>query len=166
MANFNLFAKKLYNLEGGFINHPADKGGPTNRGITLDTFRSFYGRGTIEDIKALTFDQFYLIAKKKYWDRWRADEIENQSIAEFLVDWVYNSGVWGIKIPQKVLGVPNDGVVGPRTIQAVNWQDSPGLFNSLKQAREDFYKDITRKSPSQLVFLKGWLKRNNSFKYT
>lgn len=168
MAKFEHFACRLYDIEGGFVNNKADRGGPTNRGVTLETFKSFYGHGTIEDIRELTFAQFSEIAKKLYWDRWRADEINNQSVAEFLVDWVYNSGVWGIKIPQRILKVKEDGLVGNNTINVLNTQekaDGALLFCNLQHSREMFYRDITRKSQSQLQFLKGWINRNNSFKY-
>jgi lysozyme family protein len=166
MAKFEKFAKKLWDLEGGYVNNPFDRGGSTNRGITLEVYQKFYPDKTLADLKELTFSEFVQIAKTLYWDRWKADEIQNQSIAEFLVDWVYNSGVWGIKIPQRILKVEQDGYVGQKTINAINESDGALLFCHLQQAREKFFRDIAHKSPSQLVFLKGWLNRNNSFHYT
>ncbi len=72
------------------------------------------GDGDIDsdDIKILSVDDFMMVLKTYYWDRWQADRIASQSIANFLVDWVYNSGSYGIKIPQKLLHVDDDGVVG------------------------------------------------------
>ena len=47
-----------------------------------------------------------------YWDRWKADEIKSQSIADILVDWIWASEMHGIKIPHDVFGVIPDGIVG------------------------------------------------------
>ena len=50
-----------------------------------------------------------------YWDRWKADEIKSQSIADILVDWIWASEMHGIKIPHDLVGVIPDGIVGPKT---------------------------------------------------
>ena len=165
MAKFSQYAIKLWDLEGGFVNNPLDKGGATNRGITIATFIDFYGKGTVDELRELTFTQFSEITKSKYWDRWMADKINNQSIAEFLVDWLYNSGSWGIKIPQRILQVKEDGLVGEKTISAVNNANGALFFCNLIQAREKFFRDIVVNNPSQKIFLKGWINRNNSFTY-
>ena len=61
-----------------------------------------------------------MFLKHFYWDRWRADEIRDQKLAEMLVDWTWCSGRWGIVIPQRLLLVADDGIVGVNTISAVN----------------------------------------------
>ena len=168
MANHLLLIPKVLKWEGGYINHPNDKGGATNKGVTLSTFRKYFGKSkTVNDLKNITNEQWQYIFKKGYWDRWKADLIKNQSIAELLVDWLYNSGVWGIKYPQQVLGVVSDGVVGPKTIAAINsYQNQEELFNRLWNRRKKHYEDIVKKNPNQKVFLRGWMNRLNSFKYS
>ena len=167
MANHLLLIPKVLKWEGGFVNHPSDKGGPTNKGVTLSTFRKYFGKTkTVDDLKNITNEQWQYIFKNGYWDRWKADEIKTQSIAELLVDWVYNSGVWGIKYPQQVLGVVPDGVVGPKTLASINnYANQEELFNRLWNRRKKHYEDIVKKNPSQKVFLRGWLNRLNSFRY-
>lgn len=49
--------------------------------------------------------------KKLFCNRWMADLIKDQAVANTLVDWVWGSGVYGVKIPQRMLGVTADGVV-------------------------------------------------------
>ena len=99
-----------------------------------------------------------------FWDKWKADEIKNQSIAQLLVDWVWVSGVYGIKYPQQVLGVKVDGIVGQKTIAAINdYPDQKELFNKLWNRRKKHFEDVA-KSPSKAKFLKGWLNRLNDFK--
>lgn len=167
MANHLLLIPKVLKWEGGFVNHPNDKGGATNKGVTLSTFRKYFGKTkTVNDLKNITNEQWQYIFKKGFWDRWKADLIKNQSIAELLVDWLYNSGTWGIKYPQQVLGVVPDGVVGPKTIAAINnYSSQAELFYKLWNRRKKHYEDIVKRNPSQKVFLKGWMNRLNSFKY-
>ena len=39
MADINILAQFILSFEGGFSNHPADKGGATNKGVTIATWR-------------------------------------------------------------------------------------------------------------------------------
>ena len=113
MAKIELLAPKIAKWEGGFVKDKLDKGGATNMGITLATWKQTGfdkdGDGDIDeqDIKLLNSSDFKVILKK-YWDKWQADKIVNQSVAEILVDWVWGSGKWGIVIPQRLLGVTSD----------------------------------------------------------
>lgn len=171
MADIKLLAPKIAKWEGGFVNDKTDRGGATNMGITIHTWRSVGydkdGDGDIDaqDIKLLTHTDFAAVLKKHYWNRWKADSINNQSIADILVDWVWGSGAWGIKIPQRILGLTQDGVVGPKTIAAVNSQDQKVLFEKIFAARVKFLNDIVKNDSSQKRFIKGWLNRLNDFKY-
>ena len=161
MAEFSHYAVKLWDLEGGYVNHPKDKGGRTNRGVTEDVFLKYFPG---EDIRELTFCQFWEISRK-YWDRWRADEIENQSIAELLVDFTYHSGSYGVIIPQRVLMVKQDGIVGEKTLKALKSVDKEWFFNEVLSQREEFLRRIARKNPSQKVFLNGWMNRLRKFAF-
>ena len=93
------------------------------------------------------------------WDKWCADNIKSQSIANILVDWVWASGKYGIIIPQKILGVTQDGVVGLKTLEALNARDADKLFAQLKQARINFVETIVKRNPSQKKFINGWKRR-------
>lgn len=167
MADFKILKPIILKWEGGFVNHPNDPGGATNKGVTLSTFRKYFGKTkTVNDLKHITDEQWNYVFKKGYWDRWKADEIKTQSIANLLVDWTFNSGTWGIKYPQQVLGVTADGVVGPKTIAAINnYPNQAELFYKLWNRRKKHYEDIVKRNPSQKVFLKGWMNRLNSFKF-
>lgn len=171
MADIRLYAPMLFDSEGGFVNDPDDAGGATNMGVTLRTWRKvgydIDGDGDIDkdDLKALSkADVIWNVLKPYYWDRWKADEIRTQAIANLLVDWVYNSGEPGIKIPQRILGVKDDGIVGPVTIRAVNDTDQEKLFSEILNARKRYYNDLVIQKPSQKKFLKGWMNRLKKFK--
>jgi len=169
MAELKIYALKLWNLEGGYVNNPNDKGGSTNRGITFETLRLYnhfngFGEPTLNNLKNINFTLFCSILKWHSWDYWKADKIVNQSVAELVVDWHFNSGKWGITIPQRILGLESDGIVGKRTISAINGIGEL-VFNQLKDARKKFFEDIVLNHPNQKVFLKGWINRINKFKY-
>ena len=135
-------------------------------GITLSTLRSVYGRQmTVADLKAMTEEQWDDIYTRLYWNRWRADQIKSQSIANLLVDWYWHSGAYGIKLPQKILGVTIDGLVGPKTIAAINdYSNQYELFRKLWHEREDYFKRLAAK-PTQKKFLQGWLNRLNGIRW-
>lgn len=95
----------------------ADLGGATNKGVTIGTFRDYRKRKglpapTVDDLKNISESEWHEIFKSLYWDRWKADYILNQSVANILVDWVLGFEVRGIMRPQKILGVDADGIVG------------------------------------------------------
>ena len=166
MAKAEILQPFILSWEGGFVNDPADAGGATNKGVTLATFRSVFGKTkTVKDLKAMTDDQWLLVFKKYYWDRWKADQINDQSVANILVGWVWGSGKYGITLPQQLLKVTADGIVGPKTIAAVNSADPKKLFELIWKRRKKYFEDICVSRPANKKFLKGWLRRLNSVGY-
>jgi lysozyme family protein len=172
MANFEGFAGKVLHLEGGYVNHPLDKGGPTKYGVILSVWQEHGhdkdGDGDIdaEDIKRLSEEDAAYVAKSVFWDYFRADFILNQSVAEFIVDWGYNSGRKTVaKQVQRLLNVAQDGIVGAQTLTAINVCPQDHFFAILKAARKLFIERIAERRPDQRVFYKGWMNRINSFKY-
>ena len=104
--------------------------------------------------------------KGLYWNRWKADEIKNQSIANILVDWVWASGIYGIKIPQEILEVTADGIVGKNTLSALNsYEPQAELFGRIKQARYEFIERICEKRPANKKFRNGWRNRIKAFTF-
>lgn len=172
------------------MNDPADAGGATNKGVTIATWRNVGydkdGDGDIDvqDLKLLTdSDVRDRVLKPHYWNRWKADQIQSQKVANILVDWAWGSGKHGIVIPQRLLGVEPDGIVGNRTLMAVNFADPDQLFEAIFQARLKFLNDITNASiakyekrigrkatENELLkytnkrFIKGWTRRLNDIK--
>lgn len=162
MADPKILQPFILSWEGGYANLPHDKGGPTNKGVTLDTFRSFFGKDkTVDDLKAITDDQWLHIFRKGFWNRWKADEIKSQSIANLVVDWLYHSGTYGITKVQALLGVKADGIVGPKTLAALNAQDPQTLFRRIHSAREIFMRSLSNFK----YYGNGYLNRLNSIGY-
>lgn len=168
MAKAELLKPFILRWEGGFVDDPLDRGGATNKGITIGTFRNFYGKdATVEQLKNITDEQWLHIFKSGYWDKWKADDIENQSIANIVVDWAWGSGAaTSIKQVQKILGVAVDGIVGDDTLTAINIAEQRSLFVKIHNRRIEFVENIVKRDPSQARFLKGWKNRINSLTFS
>ena len=166
MADKNKLIPIIKRWEGGYSDNPNDRGGATNSGVTLAVYQSVYGKNkTKNDLKKMTNDQWDYIFTKLYWNKWKADEIKNQSIANILVDWVWMSGYGTIKKIQSLFGLTADGIVGNKTISYINSHDQEEVFNKIWNRRKQFYESLVKNNPSQKVFLKGWMNRLNTFKF-
>jgi len=173
MANIQQLAPLLLKWEGGYVNDSADLGGTTNKGVTLSVWKQYGydkngdGKIDVEDLKLIdTNDVVERILRPHYWNRWKADRIRSQALANILVDWVWCSGRWGIVIPQRILKVEPDGVVGEITLAALNNHPDPkALFETIRQERRSFLEQITLSRPANRRFLKGWLNRLNDFRW-
>lgn len=170
MANSSKLIPFILQWEGGFVNDPDDLGGATNKGITIGTFAEYKKRKgqkapTVDDLKNISGADWHDVFKSLYWDRWKADEIKNQSVANILVDWVWASGSHGIKRPQRLLGVKADGIVGKQTVAAVNAMDAATLFKMIKDDRAKFIDEICRARPKNEKYRKGWMNRINAIRY-
>lgn len=154
----------------GWADDPDDLGGQTMVGVTMATYEEYcrrkgYPKPTTGRLMDLSYNDWKSILKMLYWDRWNADEIRSQSIAEIVCDFVWASGVHGIKVPQDLVGVTPDGIVGPKTLAAVNSRNPRELFDQIKIARFDFIEDICRKRPANNKFKRGWMNRINDIKF-
>ena len=153
-----------------YTNNKKDKGGPTKYGITLATWRSVgydkNGDGVLneEDVKLLTKDDFHRVFKQNFWNACKADKIQDQSVANMLVDFAYNSGVKrAATYLQLTLGITADGIIGNKTLFAINKSNGKRLFERFKKTREDYLKSIAK--GEQKDFLDGWLRRLSYITY-
>lgn len=154
----------------GWADDPDDLGGQTMVGVTMAAYEEYcrrkgYPKPTTGRLMDLSYNDWKSILKMLYWDRWHADEIRSQSVAEIVCDFVWASGVHGIKVPQDLVGVVPDGIVGPKTLAAVNSRSPRGLFDQIKIARFDFIEDICRKRPANNKFKRGWMNRINDMRF-
>lgn len=146
-----------------------DKGGATCCGVTLATYRAYckaHGK-PVPDKAALgriSYKEWLDILKGGAWARWQADKIVSQSVAEMLADWSWTSG-GAVQAAQEVLGVRQDGIVGPRTLAAINSRSPLPLWAALRERRLLYYQRIAAGNPSQRKFLQGWTNRVNDLKW-
>ncbi len=172
MADVSKLAPIILKWEGGFTNDPDDLGGATNKGVTMATYTQYRkSKGlslpAIDDLKSICSYEWMDILKTLYWNRWKADSIANQAIANIVVDWVWASGIHGIKRPQRLLSVEDDGVVGAVTLGALNgYRDQRQLFDKIKADRVKYIDEICIKRPANNKFRRGWLNRINDFNFS
>lgn len=188
MADFDAAYSRTAAIEGGYVHHPRDRGGETYRGISRRRHPHWSGWRAVDAAKpeadfpavlersrrlARAVKHFYRV---NYWDRFRGDQIPDQSVADELFDTAVNMGVaTAVRFLQRSLNLLNrdeknytdivvDGVCGEQTLTTLATllalDRKPGnllcLMNVLQGAR---YVDLVRRHPDQEEFIRGWLKR-------
>jgi lysozyme family protein len=146
--------------EGGYVDDPADAGGATNMGITRATLAGWRGASvTAEDVRALTRDEAGAIYWARYWIPIRGDDLP-AGVDLVCLDAAVMSGTGrAARMLQQAVGAEPDGAIGPLTLAAAGAADPEAVILAVSQAREDFYRAIARRDPSQQRFLKGWIAR-------
>lgn len=142
--------------EGGYVDHPKDPGGATNKGITLATFRRYIKpKGTKADLKALTTDQAVIVYKRQYWDTVLGDLLPS-GLDYCVADFAVNSGpARAAKYLQKIVGVKQDGKIGPATLKAVEGHDTASIIEFLCDDRMAFLQRLK----IWPTFKNGWTRR-------
>ena len=157
-----LALKLMFGHEGGYSNVKTDKGGPTKYGITLATLSAHRGRKcSAEDVKGLTLGEAEAIYRKSYWTQSGGDLLPvGLDYCNF--DTGVNSGPGRAnRILQQVVGVAPDGIIGVKTLDAVN--KYPGgiekLIRDYCDARMAFLRSLTNKATGFPVNGRGWSRR-------
>lgn len=175
MAGVLAIIDRTIGVEGGYSNHPSDRGGPTRWGITQNTARSngYYG-----DMRHYPREMAVAVYLKVYWEQTKISRIAQVSvhIAEEMFDTAVNMGpAWPPLFLQRALNglnaqgkhyadIAEDGDIGPATVSALTAflkkRGAPGekvmliALNVLQGAR---YFDITKARAKNEDFLYGWL---------
>lgn len=174
---YNKFIKPF---EGGYVNHPADKGGETYAGIARNKFPQWEGWRLIDHYKAAQasvgqtlrhnqmFPELQTLVDAFYESRWNSNslsKIENQNIASLLFDYIIHSGTTkAVRAIQNIVGVNTDGIIGPKTLAAINRGDSTKIFVRLLNERANFLRRLVQNDPTQKVFEDGWNNRIATFR--
>ena len=147
--------------EGGFVNHPKDPGGMTNLGVTRTNWELYLDHDVTEaDMRALTPEMVKPFYKKNYWDRIRGDELPS-GVDYAAYDLAVNSGTGrAAKYLQQIAGVTADGVIGPRSMEAIKKCDAEDTVDEICNMRMDFLKGLGTFE----TFGKGWTIRVNDVK--
>ncbi len=157
--------------EGGESNHINDKGGYTNYGITIGTWKNWAKRlgveGTKETLSKITVEQAQYIAKNGYWNQIHGDKILDKQVAGLYFDTQFNGG--GISVMRATLtklGVNMaDKLSAKEMIMFINSYDPEVVFNTFKEKRIERYLMLIERDSTQETFRNGWLNRTNRFIY-
>ena len=159
---FNSIFEYILSVEGGYSNDKADKGGKTKYGIIEVEARKYGYKGDMKDLSKEIAEDIY---KNKYYLSNNLDKIKDKRVALSIADWTINSGNWGTKKAQQTVNILKgdvlvvDGVLGEKSIQAINSINPEMFLTQYHELQRKFYKAIVDNNPSQSVFLKGWLNR-------
>ena len=162
MAEFLPAFERAILAEGGYKLHQVagDTGGPTYAGIARAKNPKWQGWVYIdcgETPPSQLVRDFY---RAGWWDPIQGDQIRDQDVAYTVYSFATNAGLKiAIRLLQVVVGTTPDGVMGPKTLEALNAME-PQLFLSLYAlARIARYRDIVARDRSQGKFLLGWINR-------
>lgn len=149
---FKQFMNRVLSHEGGYSNHPADKGGETNWGITHRTARANGYHGSMRD---MTRDQAIAIYHSAFWLRYRCEEMPDALAFQFF-DACINHGFGNAaRILQRALGVADDGIIGNITMSAIHSQPENEIVFKFNAKRLQFYTQLSTFG----TFGKGWVRR-------
>ncbi len=165
---------EVIHREGGYVNHPNDKGGPTKYGVTQRTLSAYYGRqATIDDVKNLDIEQAEEIFFRRYFVGPRLDTLPT-SLHAILVDTAVLFGPRdAVEFAQSICNqagfgpLNEDGIVGPntrRTIKSAVDEMGDFFINAIVEERITYHRHRVEEKPSQIVFLDGWINRAEEFR--
>ena len=146
--NFDQAFETLIGHEGGYVDHPADPGGATNFGITK---RSYPG----EDIRGMTLARAREIYKRDFWGPAGCDALP-EALRFQVFDAAVNSGVRAaVRMLQACVGEVEDGILGPKTLQAVQSMPAARLVARFNGRRLAFMTTLS----NWPAFSRGWARR-------
>lgn len=161
-------------LEGGRCNIAGDHGGSTAFGISLRFLRGLPnlagdvngdGEVTADDIRALTYEKAGAFFDRYFWRQYGCDQIADQRVAiRMFTIFVNMRPLAAGHVMQRALraaGIPviEDGVVGPKTRDAINALDPLDYMPAVRSEQAGHYRLIVAHDPTQQQFKAGWLNR-------
>ncbi len=172
MADFKKAYEKMLIHEGGYVNDPDDPGGETYKGIARKIHSKWDGWMIVDTLKVQSgfpaslekdadlqqmIEDFY---QTLYWDSIRGDKIGSQLIAESIFDFGVNAGNrTSATLAQMVVDVTADGVIGPKTLAALNNYDEEKFLAEFTIAKIARYINIVKKRPTSKKYFYGWVRR-------
>jgi lysozyme family protein len=161
MADFLPAYEAMIKNEGGYVLETieGDRGGQTYAGIARNMNPAWAGWALIDNkspVPAQMVRDFYRL---NHWNAIRGDQIANQEIAQTIFDFHVNGGPVASKLAQLVVGATPDGIIGDKTIAALNAQDPKMFVMAYALAKIARYRDIVTRDRTQSRFLLGWVSR-------
>lgn len=170
MADFQAAYNVLAQNEDGYANVSGDVGGETYRGISrvyhpdwsgwawIDNYKASNGsisRGTIFPQLEGAVQEF---VRNNYWIPIDGDEIQNQQIANMVLDFDYQSGR-AAQVINQAIGLPATNSITSDTINVINSGNPTDVFNEIKQARLNYYQQLNNEGLISNNLIQGVLAR-------
>jgi lysozyme family protein len=161
MNRAEIYIPRILKHEGGFVNHPRDPGGATNRGVTIGTLKRLGidvdgdGDSDLADLRNLRESDAVRVFKLFYADKVQADLLPI-GLDYAMTDFAVNSGPSrAAQHLQRILGVEADGDIGPKTLAKIATCDAKALITSLCDSRLRFLRGLE----TWRDFGRGWQSR-------
>ncbi len=158
-GNFDIAQPMVLVHEGGYVNHPDDPGGATNKGITQRTYDGYRKRRGMasRSVRNITDSEVSEIYRIQYWNKVSADDLP-AGVDYAVYDFAVNSGpARAAKFLQDVVGVSADGIIGEQTLAAVSGADPAAVIDQLCSNRLAWLKRLKHFK----TFGRGWTRRVN-----
>ncbi|MCV9908370.1 glycoside hydrolase family 108 protein [Brucella sp. HL-2] len=154
--NFKKVIPYIFSEEGGYVDNPHDPGGATNMGITIATLSAWRGHPiSTSDVMDLTQAEATKIYQQQFWNKIDGDDLPS-GIDYAVFDFAVNSGPGrAAKMLQGIVNLPEDGVIGVKTLAALSDHSPEAIINALCDARATWLKGLSTAS----TFGTGWLAR-------
>jgi lysozyme family protein len=162
--------------EGGYVDHPADRGGKTNFGIIQPTLNRFRSARNLpyKSVADITFEEAKAIYREDFFEAANCHQMpEKIAVAVFDARVNHSPRVSGRLLQKGINGQPDldpskrlkvDGYIGRGTIAALQDCDVPTVLRIFCDEREKYYLKLVDNDPSQEAFRRGWLNRVNSLR--
>jgi len=105
--------------------------------------------------------QVYKAFELKYWNKHKIGEINSQIIANEIILALINFGTDAIVYAQQIVGAKDDGIIGSKTIYALNKYDENRFSLEFDIKEIEHYRKIVKANPKMAINLKGWINRAN-----
>ena len=157
MTRFDECLPLVLKHEGGYVNHPKDPGGATNKGVTQRTYDAWQARNNKpkRSVKQIQDAEVAAIYRAQYWDKVQADDLP-AGLDYAVFDFAVNSGPSrAAKFLQRIVGVHDDGIIGMQTLDAVSKFEVSSIIRKLCDNRLAWLKRLKTFS----TFGRGWTRR-------
>ncbi|MDA3883000.1 MAG: hypothetical protein PF481_06925 [Bacteroidales bacterium] len=172
MADYTLAYNHVLVNEGGYVNDPDDPGGETYKGVTRKYFPKWEGWTNVDLLKQKSsfpknldgdselqemIKSFY---EGNFWDRVKGDDITDQDIATSIFDFAVNAGAkTSASLAQMVVGATADGIIGPKSIAAINGYNQELFIAKFTLAKISRYIHIVKNRSKSRKYFYGWVRR-------
>ena len=155
--NFESALVHVLKHEGGYVNHPRDPGGATNKGVIQRTYNGYLRRKgrSLQSVRLITDEEVADIYKSQYWDAIHGDELPH-GVDYCTFDAAVNSGPGrAAKWLQRAIVAKVDGAIGNETLGKVRTVAPDVIVNRMCDDRMSFLRRLRHWS----TFGKGWTRR-------
>ena len=157
--NLESSLKAILHHEGGYVNHPKDPGGETNLGVTKRVYEEYGGKKDMKDLVVADVAPIYI---ERYWNKMKCDDLPG-GLDLCVFDFGVNAGPGrAAKFLQRMIGVTQDGGIGPQTLGAlqsmIGEDPKAGVHEAIEKyqsMRQEYYESLSTFS----TFGKGWTRR-------